>query len=215
MKRTTKLAVAVLVVLAAVTGVAVAASSPTVTTGGATKITDTSATLHGTVNPNGSQTGYVFDYGLTNAYGLSTTSHTVSSGTMAVKVSLGISGLTPGTVYHYRIAALNGSGGIVRRRPDVQDHRSPAPDPGHRVGRRGDQVDGDGHRHPGDQRRPDHMGGSVRHHHGLWIADVRPDRARLQHARAGLGAAQRAGAGDPVPLPDRRLPRSEFDDLRC
>ena len=111
MKRTTKLAVAVLVVLATVTGVAVAASSPTVTTGGASRITNTAATLTGTVNPNGNETGYVFQYGLTNAYGLSTNSHTISSGVKPVKVSLGIANLTPGTVYHYRIGAENRSGG--------------------------------------------------------------------------------------------------------
>jgi hypothetical protein len=129
MKRTTKLAVAVLVVLAAVTGVAVAASSPTVTTGGASKITNITATLTGTVNPNGNETGYVFQYGLTNAYGLSTNSHTISSGTKPVKVSLGIANLTPGTVYHYRIAAVNRSGGSFGRDRTFKTTGPPPPTP--------------------------------------------------------------------------------------
>ena len=111
MKRTTRLIIAALVLAVTVTGVAAAASSPTVTTGAATKIGHFSATLNGTVNPNGNETGYVFQYGLTNAYGQSTNSHSAGGGTAAVKAASAISGLTPGTVYHYRIAALNRSGG--------------------------------------------------------------------------------------------------------
>jgi hypothetical protein len=113
MKRTTRLIVSTVALAATVTGVAAAASSPTVATGGATKITHFAATLNATVNPNGNETGYVFQYGVTSAYGQSTNSHSAGGGTAPVKVADGISGLTPGTVYHYRVAALNRTGGAL------------------------------------------------------------------------------------------------------
>jgi hypothetical protein len=90
--------------------VALAASSPTVSSGAVTKIADSSAVLNGVVNPNGSATQYVFSYGPTTAYGANTAPVAVGSGTKAVDVTRTISGLTPGTLYHYRLAAINRSG---------------------------------------------------------------------------------------------------------
>lgn len=113
MKRTGKLLVAVVTLVATATGVAAAASSPTVATDAATNVTHFTATLNATINPNGNETGYVFQYGLTNAYGLSTNSHSAGHGTTPVKAAVGIGGLTPGTVYHYRVEALNRSGGGI------------------------------------------------------------------------------------------------------
>jgi hypothetical protein len=110
MKRSLKLLAAVLGTAAAITGVAVAASSPTVLTRPARFIAQTGAVLRGAVNPNGNQTGYVFDYGLTPAYGLTTTSHSAGQGTKPRSVNAFVSGLLPGTIYHYRIAALNKNG---------------------------------------------------------------------------------------------------------
>lgn len=94
-------------------GVAWAAASPTVTTGAATKVTQTSAVLNGTVNPNGSKTTYSFQVGPTTAYGSSTTVKSAGKGTAAVAATGTVTGLTPGTVYHYRITATNGSGSTV------------------------------------------------------------------------------------------------------
>jgi hypothetical protein len=94
----------------AVTGVAAAAASPTVTTGPATKVTTTTAVLTGHVGPNGNSTAYVFSYGPTNAYGATTAGRSAGSGTTLVAVAEKITGLTPGTVYHYRITAVNRSG---------------------------------------------------------------------------------------------------------
>lgn len=87
-----------------------AASSPTVATGTATKITDTTAVLNGDVTPNGRATDYVFTYGPTTAYGSSTAPHSAGSGTRLRAVAQAITGLTPGTVYHYRISALSSAG---------------------------------------------------------------------------------------------------------
>ncbi len=113
MKRTVRLLAAVAILVATATGVAAAASSPTVATDAATKVTHFTATLNATINPNGNETGYVFQYGLTNAYGLSTNSHSAGRGTAPVKVGAAIGGLSPGTVYHYRVEALNRSGGGI------------------------------------------------------------------------------------------------------
>ena len=110
MKRSTQVLVAVLAVGATITGVAVAASSPTVTTKAATKITNSTATLQGAVNPNSDQTGWLFQWGVTTAYGNITPSHSAGHGTAPLDVSSVIRGMKPGTIYHYRLAALNGSG---------------------------------------------------------------------------------------------------------
>ncbi len=110
MRRLLKVLVAVCALAAFVAGAALASSSPTVATGSATQLADTSAVLSGTVNPNGSSTSYDFEYGLTTAYGLSTASRPAGNATQARSFSLTISGLTPGTVYHYRLDALNQGG---------------------------------------------------------------------------------------------------------
>lgn len=118
MERATKLIVAAVALAATITGVAVAASSPTVSTHAATKISKSGARLNGVVNPNGSRTGYTFDYGLTSAYGLVTRGHTAGRGTNPMSVGVGVGGLEPGTVYHYRIVALSRFGLAVG-----SDHR--------------------------------------------------------------------------------------------
>ncbi len=115
MKRTFLMLVSAAVVSAvlAVTAIAVAATSPSVTTGTHSKVTDASAQLHGAVNPNGSGTNYYFQWGLTVAYGVNSVEHSAGAGTKAVSVSTTASGLIPGTTYHYRLVATNGSGVTV------------------------------------------------------------------------------------------------------
>ena len=84
---------------------------PALTTGTANSITTTSATLNGTVNPNGFVTMAQFEYGLTTAYG-STASVTLSpnNGSTAQDVGANLSGLQAGTTYHYRLTAGNSQG---------------------------------------------------------------------------------------------------------
>lgn len=86
--------------------------TPVVTTGTATAITSTSATVSGTVNPNGLPTTARFEYGLTTNYG-NTASVTLSpsNGVMAQAVSANLIGLEPETTYHYRLTGFN-SGGV-------------------------------------------------------------------------------------------------------
>lgn len=85
---------------------------PTVSTSPATAMTQTSATLNGTVNPNGLAATAWFDYGITTAYGSSTAPFPIASGFTASSLSAPLSGLTMGTTYHFRLAAKNSLGTI-------------------------------------------------------------------------------------------------------
>jgi len=80
---------------------------PIVTTGTATAISDTTATLGGSVDPNSTATSYYFEYGEDDNYGETTSSQGAGSGTAAVNVTANITGLTPGTTYHFRLVATN------------------------------------------------------------------------------------------------------------
>jgi len=83
---------------------------PSASTSAASGVTNTAATLNGSVNPNELATSVYFDYGTTSSYGTSTPAQSIGSGTTAVPVSAGISGLSGGTVYHYRVVAINSAG---------------------------------------------------------------------------------------------------------
>jgi NHL repeat-containing protein len=70
-------------------------------------------TLAGSVNPNGSTTEYHFEYGLGDCASNPCTSTPVQSagaGTEGAYVSAEVTGLSPNTLYHYRLVASNGSG---------------------------------------------------------------------------------------------------------
>jgi hypothetical protein len=84
--------------------------APTVTTGSATGITATGATLNGTVNPNGTSTTAYFQYGTTVSYGNSTPFQSVGNGTSSLSVSDILAGLSPAYTYHYRIVATSSAG---------------------------------------------------------------------------------------------------------
>jgi len=85
---------------------------PTATTGAASSITRTAATVAGSVNPNGADTHMVFAYGTSSSLSgaRKTTSLDVGSGTLAVGVSVPLASLTAGTKYYYRLQATNSAG---------------------------------------------------------------------------------------------------------
>jgi hypothetical protein len=62
------------------------------------------------VNPNGAATTWHVEYGTSTSYGSNTSSASVGSGTASVAVSGSLTGLTAGTIYHYRVVATNSSG---------------------------------------------------------------------------------------------------------
>lgn len=74
------------------------------------KAANTSAWLVGGVYPNGEATTYYWQYGATASYGLRTKAVSIGSGTAPVSISSRLTGLKPGTRYHYRLVAGNASG---------------------------------------------------------------------------------------------------------
>jgi DNA-binding beta-propeller fold protein YncE len=75
---------------------------PVVTTEPATEIAPTAVTVNGTINPNGPDAFGRFEWGPTAAYGNVTAEQYVGNGLTAIPFSLGLTGLTQNTVYHYR-----------------------------------------------------------------------------------------------------------------
>jgi hypothetical protein len=91
----------------------VTAQGPTVITGSASSITANSATLNGSVNPNGLATTYYFQYGTSTAYGQTVTPslNSAGSGTTALNVySPTVLNLVPNTTYHFRLVASSSAG---------------------------------------------------------------------------------------------------------
>lgn len=86
------------------------AREPTAVTGDASDITKTSATVAGTLDPDGVDTTYSFQYGTDTSYGSSTESLDAGSGSGATPTNAFLSGLKPGTTYHYRLIATNAEG---------------------------------------------------------------------------------------------------------
>jgi uncharacterized repeat protein (TIGR01451 family) len=85
----------------------VPAAAPTAITGTANGVGTTTATLSGTVNPNGQPVTAQFQYGLTTGYGSVLPASDGSTGTKSLAVNASLSGLLPGTTYHFRLAATN------------------------------------------------------------------------------------------------------------
>ena len=85
-------------------------SPPTVATGQATAVGPSSATLGGTVNPNGRSTSWYFEYGTGTSYGSKTSSQSAGSGTASLAVGAAASNLQAGVTYHFRIVATNALG---------------------------------------------------------------------------------------------------------
>ncbi len=88
------------------------ATSPTVVTGAASSITQTSATLNGTVNANGEAVSECeLEFGPTASYGTNAPcTPPPGSGSSPVAVSAAITSLTANTTYHFRIVATNSAG---------------------------------------------------------------------------------------------------------
>jgi len=85
-------------------------AAPTAVTGGANAVTARGATVSGTLNPGGDAATYVVEYGETASYGQTSATAGVADGTDDVAASRTLSGLEPGTVYHYRLVVTNSAG---------------------------------------------------------------------------------------------------------
>jgi Ca2+-binding RTX toxin-like protein len=105
---------------------------PSANTGAASEITPTSARLAGTVSPNGNATKAYLDLGTTTAYGTKSPETAHDANVATATLSVLVSGLSPGTTYHYRIAAANGAGityGADQTFTTLQETQAPPVDP--------------------------------------------------------------------------------------
>ncbi|HYJ20585.1 MAG TPA: M36 family metallopeptidase [Solirubrobacterales bacterium] len=82
-------------------------------TGGAIGVEQRAATLNGAVTPNGRETGLRFAFGTTAAYGETSPVTSVGAGDGPVGASLDLTGLQPGTTYHYRVEAIREGGQVA------------------------------------------------------------------------------------------------------
>jgi hypothetical protein len=87
-----------------------ASAPPTAETGAATDVALHTATLHGTVNPNGSDTTYYFRYGRTAPLSQTTPVQHAGAGTEDVAVATPVANLSWGRAYQYRLVAENPNG---------------------------------------------------------------------------------------------------------
>jgi hypothetical protein len=88
---------------------AIAGQSPLAVTGPASGVAVSEATISGTIDPQGKETSYRFEYGTDTGYG------TQAFGTVLPEqgvqtVALSLRGLDPGTTYHYRLVVSNPGG---------------------------------------------------------------------------------------------------------
>jgi IPT/TIG domain len=96
------------------------ATPPAVIGGAPTSMTSNGAALSGSVNPEGTPTQAYFQYGIdlsergpgapTTLYDQSTAPQSVGSDSSNHAVSVPLSGLQPGALYHARLVAVNGAG---------------------------------------------------------------------------------------------------------
>lgn len=91
---------------------------PSVVTGPPVNVTRTSATLTGTVNPNGASATAWFEWGTSALLGMSTAPQPAGSGNIPRETAQTLTNLTPSTEYFFRAAAANQFGtsrGAIQR----------------------------------------------------------------------------------------------------
>lgn len=87
--------------------------APSVSTGGYDSLTSNSVTLTGSVNPQGCQTYYAFEYGRSSEGYPDEIIGSAGSGTSSVPVSTSSAIVQPSTSYHYRLSAWNSGGEVT------------------------------------------------------------------------------------------------------
>lgn len=103
------------------------ASPPTAGTGAASGIGSTTATVAAAVDPRGSATQVVVDYGPTASYGSTTASQEVPASAGTTSLSFTMRGLQPSTTYHYRARATSGAGSGTGADRTFTTAKPPAP----------------------------------------------------------------------------------------
>jgi hypothetical protein len=88
-------------------------SKPSATGVSAQAVYRTTATLKAMIEPGNAKTTYHFEYGTSTAYGASIPVPDADIGSIPVTVDQELSGLQPGTTYHYRVVVTNSVGETV------------------------------------------------------------------------------------------------------
>jgi hypothetical protein len=104
------------------------------TTGGASNVTTSSATINGSVTTNGAAVNVHFDYGTSTLYGSSTAVQKTATGDSATPLSFSaaLSGLPANTVIHYRMVATSDFGTFNGQDQTLKTAAiPPTPKPGH------------------------------------------------------------------------------------
>jgi hypothetical protein len=84
---------------------------PSASTGAASGVGTTGATLAGVArNPDVAAASASFQYGTTLSYGKQTAVHPIGATSAGAPFSIGVSGLAPGTTYHFRAVVTNAAG---------------------------------------------------------------------------------------------------------
>jgi len=94
-----------------------AGQAPTITVNGASQVTAFSATITGTVNPNGLDTIYLLQWGTTTAYEHTGPYVSLETRDTTRAFTNQMIGLSPNTTYHYQVFATNSAGGTFS--PDM------------------------------------------------------------------------------------------------
>ena len=85
-------------------------AAPVATTGSATTVSATSESLAGTVDPNGVDTSYHFEWGTSAAFGHTTPTTDAGAGATTSSVSASLTGLKPGKTYEFALVATSALG---------------------------------------------------------------------------------------------------------
>ena len=190
-------------------GIFTTLSAPAVVTGAATAVTPTTATLNGTVDPNGRATTWYFEYGTSTSYGTKTAVKDAGSGGSAVAVSRRTREPRPRAAPPLPARRDERRRDEPWRRPDLHDVRS-----ARRHDRRrlvGGADVGAAERHDHSERPVDELVLRLRHEHELRDEDRGQER-RLGYGRhAGECIGDAAADGRHVPLPPRRDQRIRND----
>jgi phosphodiesterase/alkaline phosphatase D-like protein len=86
---------------------------PSITNRGVGEISQSTALIFGAIKPNGADTTYTVEYGVSSAYGAATPAAPVPTGSTATEakdVATELQGLRANTTYHYRLVATNPGG---------------------------------------------------------------------------------------------------------
>ncbi|HET9651417.1 MAG TPA: hypothetical protein VFP36_04475, partial [Usitatibacter sp.] len=87
-------------------------AAPAATTGAATNVTASGATLNGSAAPDGAETTVAFDFGATTSYGgsIAASPSPIPATAKSTSIAGSVGALACGTTYHYRVKAVNSVG---------------------------------------------------------------------------------------------------------